>query len=68
MKLVTAFIKPFKLDDVKDALKAAGINPIDIKLCKRGLFYPKEQSSYSISTTTPASSPEDMTTIRPSNL
>ncbi len=25
MKLVTAVIKPFKLDDVKDALKAAGI-------------------------------------------
>jgi nitrogen regulatory protein PII len=24
MKLVTAIIKPFKLDDVKDALKAAG--------------------------------------------
>ena len=25
MKLVTAFIKPFKLDEVKDALKAAGV-------------------------------------------
>ena len=25
MKLVTAIIKPFKLDDVKDALKAAGV-------------------------------------------
>lgn len=25
MKLVTAVVKPFKLDDVKDALKAAGI-------------------------------------------
>ena len=25
MKLVTAVIKPFKLDDVKDALKAAGV-------------------------------------------
>jgi nitrogen regulatory protein P-II 1 len=25
MKLVTAIIKPFKLDEVKDALKAAGI-------------------------------------------
>jgi nitrogen regulatory protein PII len=25
MKLVTAIVKPFKLDDVKDALKAAGI-------------------------------------------
>ena len=26
MKLVTAFIKPFKLDEVKDALKAAGVS------------------------------------------
>ena len=25
MKLITAIIKPFKLDDVKDALRAAGI-------------------------------------------
>ncbi|MGA1588154.1 MAG: P-II family nitrogen regulator, partial [Ilumatobacteraceae bacterium] len=25
MKLITAVIKPFKLDDVKDALKAIGI-------------------------------------------
>jgi len=25
MKLITAIVKPFKLDDVKDALKAAGI-------------------------------------------
>ena len=25
MKLITAVIKPFKLDEVKDALKAAGI-------------------------------------------
>ena len=25
MKLVIAFIKPFKLDDVKDALKSAGV-------------------------------------------
>ena len=25
MKLITAVVKPFKLDDVKDALKAAGI-------------------------------------------
>lgn len=25
MKLVTAIVKPFKLDDVKDALKSAGI-------------------------------------------
>ena len=26
MKLITAILKPFKLDDVKDALQAAGIN------------------------------------------
>ena len=25
MKLITAIVKPFKLDDVKDALKAAGV-------------------------------------------
>jgi nitrogen regulatory protein P-II 1 len=30
MKLVTAVIKPFKLDDVKDALKAAGVAGITV--------------------------------------
>ena len=30
MKLVTAVIKPFKLDDVKDALKAQGIAGITV--------------------------------------
>ena len=30
MKLVTAIIKPFKLDDVKDALKVAGIAGITV--------------------------------------
>ena len=30
MKLVTAVIKPFKLDDVKDALKAKGIAGITV--------------------------------------
>ena len=30
MKLVTAVIKPFKLDDVKDALKEAGISGITV--------------------------------------
>jgi nitrogen regulatory protein PII len=30
MKLVTAVVKPFKLDDVKDALKAAGITGITV--------------------------------------
>ena len=30
MKLVTAVIKPFKLDEVKDALKAAGITGITV--------------------------------------
>ena len=30
MKLVTAVVKPFKLDDIKDALKAAGITGITV--------------------------------------
>ena len=30
MKLVTAVIKPFKLDEVKDALKAAGVAGITV--------------------------------------
>jgi len=30
MKLITAVIKPFKLDDVKDALKEAGITGITV--------------------------------------
>jgi nitrogen regulatory protein P-II 1 len=30
MKLITAIIKPFKLDDVKDAVKAAGIAGITV--------------------------------------
>jgi len=30
MKLVTAVIKPFKLDEVKDALKAAGITGLTV--------------------------------------
>ena len=30
MKLITAIIKPFKLDDVKDALKQAGITGITV--------------------------------------
>jgi nitrogen regulatory protein PII len=30
MKIVTAIIKPFKLDDVKDALKAAGVTGITV--------------------------------------
>ncbi|MGI9644147.1 MAG: P-II family nitrogen regulator [Ilumatobacteraceae bacterium] len=30
MKLVTAVIKPFKLDDVKDALKGAGVTGITV--------------------------------------
>ncbi len=31
MKLITAVVKPFKLDDVKDALKAAGIAGITVE-------------------------------------
>lgn len=30
MKLITAIVKPHKLDDVKEALKAAGINGITV--------------------------------------
>ena len=30
MKLITAILKPFKLDDVKDALQAAGINGMTV--------------------------------------
>jgi nitrogen regulatory protein P-II 1 len=30
MKLITAIIKPFKLDDVKDALQAAGIKGMTV--------------------------------------
>ena len=30
MQLITAIVKPFKLDDVKDALKAAGIQGITV--------------------------------------
>ncbi len=34
MKLVTAIIKPHKLDDVKDALKAAGITGMTVEEVK----------------------------------
>lgn len=30
MKLITAVVKPFKLDDVKDALKSAGVQGITV--------------------------------------
>ena len=30
MKLITAIIKPFKLDDVKDALKSAGVTGMTV--------------------------------------
>ena len=30
MKLITAIVKPFKLDDVKEALKAAGVVGITV--------------------------------------
>ena len=30
MRLITAIVKPFKLDDVKDALKAAGVQGITV--------------------------------------
>jgi nitrogen regulatory protein PII len=31
MKLITAIIKPFKLDDVKEALKSAGVTGITVE-------------------------------------
>jgi nitrogen regulatory protein P-II 1 len=34
MKLITAIVKPFKLDDVKNALKAAGITGITVSEVK----------------------------------
>jgi len=34
MKLITAIVKPFKLDDVKDALKAAGVQGITVSEVK----------------------------------
>jgi len=30
MKLITAVVKPFKLDDVKDALKSAGVQGVTV--------------------------------------
>ncbi|MCX6529174.1 MAG: P-II family nitrogen regulator, partial [Actinobacteria bacterium] len=30
MKLITAVVKPFKLDDVKEALKGAGVQGITV--------------------------------------
>ena len=30
MKLITAVVKPFKLDDVKDALKTAGVTGMTV--------------------------------------
>lgn len=30
MKLITAIVKPFKLDEVKDALKAVGVNGVTV--------------------------------------
>ena len=34
MKLVTAIIKPFKVDDVKEALKGAGVNGMTVSEVK----------------------------------
>jgi nitrogen regulatory protein PII len=34
MKLVTAIVKPYKLDDVKDALKAAGVQGLTVSEAK----------------------------------
>ena len=38
MKLITAIVKPFKLDDVKDALKAAGVQGITDLITTPGLI------------------------------
>ena len=34
MKLITAIVKPFKVDDVKDALKSAGVQGITVSEVK----------------------------------
>lgn len=34
MKLITAIVKPFKLDDVKDALKSAGVQGMTVSEVK----------------------------------
>ena len=34
MKLITAIVKPFKLDDVKDALKAIGIQGMTVSVVR----------------------------------
>lgn len=34
MKLITAIVKPFKIDDVKESLKSAGINGITVSEVK----------------------------------
>ena len=34
MKLITAIIKPFKLDDVKDALRGAGVDGMTVSEVK----------------------------------
>jgi len=43
MKLVTAIIRPFKLDDVKDALSAIGIMGMTV-LNMRSTLSPKPKS------------------------
>ena len=34
MKLITAIVKPFKIDDIKEALKAAGVQGITVSEVK----------------------------------
>lgn len=34
MKLITAIVKPFKIDDVKESLKSAGVNGITVSEVK----------------------------------
>ena len=37
MKLVTVIIKPFKLDDVREALSAAGVHGLTVSVVKKGI-------------------------------
>ena len=40
MKLVTAIIKPFKLDDVREALQQIGINGMTVEDLQKVIYLP----------------------------
>ena len=42
MKLITAIIKPFKLDEVREALSAIGVQGITVTEVKGCLLYTQE--------------------------